>query len=136
MVRHHAAFGGSVPAIFRSNHGCPERDPSHQFPKRNPAETGEEPAGCSVLLAGLGVGSICQVGSTTQDRSKRSENFQRKYAASASSTLTFTPQADELLRVDVPRDDIDARDPALIAREPLPPSLPRRTILRLGQQAR
>jgi len=48
------------------------------------------------------------------------------------STLTFTLQADELLRVAAPQDDIDGRDPALKARAPPLPSPLRRTIPPLG----
>jgi hypothetical protein len=42
-------------ASFRSKHGSPQKGtPRIHFPKENPAETGEEPAGF-VFFAGLGV---------------------------------------------------------------------------------
>ena len=72
VFRHHSAFGGSIPAYFRREHGQSRKAPLAS-PKENPAETGGSQRG--LLLGKLGVWGICQVGLSIQDRFKRSKIF-------------------------------------------------------------
>ena len=103
MFRHLLAFGGAVPASFRSKHGSPQKGPLAFISTQNPAETGEEPAGFQMRLARYGLAKLAHKPGDPPKRSKKSVRKKRYsrlkislfkllrfcvYATSASSLLS------------------------------------------------
>ena len=72
MFRHLLAFGGAIPASFRSKHGSPQKGPLAFISTQNPAETGEEPAGFQMRLARYGLAKLAHKPGDPPKRSKKS----------------------------------------------------------------